>query len=37
MSQDCACRNLNPFREFFEHWADDEALAPLQQIEEECC
>lgn len=29
--------NLNQFREFFEHWADDDALALLQQIEEECC
>jgi hypothetical protein len=29
--------NINQVREFFEHWADEEALALLTQLEEECC
>lgn len=29
--------NINQFRDFFEHWQDVEAMALLQQIEEECC
>lgn len=29
--------NINQIREFFETWQDEEALALLQQLEEECC
>ncbi len=29
--------NINPFRDFFEHWNDEEALGLLLQIEAECC
>lgn len=29
--------NINQIREFFEHCADEEGLALLLQIEEECC
>lgn len=29
--------NINQFREFFEQWDDQDALALLLQIEEECC
>lgn len=28
---------INPIREFLEAWQDHEALALLDQIEEECC
>lgn len=29
--------NINQLREFFEYWQDEEAMALLQQLEEECC
>lgn len=29
--------NINQVRELFETWQDDEALALLEQLEEECC
>lgn len=29
--------NINQIRELFEEWKDEEALALLEQVEEECC
>jgi len=29
--------NINQLREFFETWQDEEGMALLQQLEEECC